>query len=280
MNRFTDTLYKEMQQSLQQAAMDTENLLRRAECSFRIAESFLVRLRDFMAAYSFSDEQEEVLFFKAVKPRFQKELFYWAEVMQVEAHQPVCGKRKIKHYLNGIQEGMAMFFCRHHFLHTYCRKGRTDKDTMLFLRHAECPDLFPEVMPDMDRTFSTQGSTMLARLMAMEEITQWLNAKLKVSNVSHTGKEQHGLTWTGSKAQLIELVYALESYGVFNNGKTNVKEVMEYLQSCFHVDRVSNFYGYFQSMRIRKKDRTPFLKGLMEHTLRRMDESDEFPRFA
>jgi RteC protein. len=67
---------------------------------------------------------------------------------------------------------------------------------------------------------------------------------------------------------------------VYSTRETNVKEVMSYFQSCFKVDKVANYYGYFQGMRIRKKDRTPFLNGLIEHTIRRMDESDEFPRFS
>lgn len=34
-------------------------------------------------------------------------------------------------------------------------------------------------------------------------------------------------------------------------------------------------YGYFQSLRIRKKDRSPLLKSIIDYIERRMDDSDE-----
>jgi len=39
------------------------------------------------------------------------------------------------------------------------------------------------------------------------------------------------LNWTGSKVALIELLYALHSEGVFNNGAADLKDLVEYFEN-------------------------------------------------
>lgn len=280
MKTFTDTLYKEMLETLKEAFLDSSSLLCKAERSYRIAETLILKLRDFIAEYAFQDKQEEIHFFKKVKPQFQKEVIYWSEIIQIEVNRPLPGSVEDKRYPKILLQGIEQYLTRNRWLYTYYRLGSTHEDELLFLREKAYGPFLPDGNIDADPIFSTTASSTLARILAMEEIAQWLNSQKADKGRLQPEEDGRKLTWTGSKAQLIELVYALESYGIFNNGKTNVKEVMEYFQLCFNVDKVSNYYGYFQTMRIRKKDRTPFLNGLVEHTIRRMDESDEFPRFS
>jgi hypothetical protein len=82
------------------------------------------------------------------------------------------------------------------------------------------------------------------------------------------------MKWTAPKAALIEIIYSLQSYGAFNNGSADVKEVATYLQEVFHVE-LGNYYNSFQEIRLRKKSRTVFLDQLTEKLLQRMDEADE-----
>ncbi len=280
MKIFTDTLNQKMHEAFQALKMDAGSFLHRAERSFQIAESHLLQLREFIAGYTFTDEEEEILFFKHIKPSFHKELLYWGEIIRIEAGWPSGSPGDIKRYQKQMLREINGFFARHQFLYEYYKLERSHMDNMLYLREANYTPLFPIDSSDLDRTFSTLPGNIRAAIMALEEVAVWLLNKREKQDSNLSAQESQALVWTGSKAQLIELVYALQSYGVFNHGKTNVKEVMAYMQHCFKVDKVANYYGYFQGMRIRKKDRTPFLNGLIEQTLRRMDESDEFPRFS
>lgn len=79
--------------------------------------------------------------------------------------------------------------------------------------------------------------------------------------------------WTDSKSALIELDYALHSRGAVNHGKSDVKMIISNMESLFNVE-VGNFYRTFQSVRIRKKNRTIFLDRLKESLEKRMDETD------
>jgi hypothetical protein len=70
----------------------------------------------------------------------------------------------------------------------------------------------------------------------------------------------------------------LKAAGVFNNGTASLKLIFDVLQKAFHV-KATHYYSYFQSMRIRKKNRTPGLDMIRELLIRDMDDSDENPRY-
>ena len=82
------------------------------------------------------------------------------------------------------------------------------------------------------------------------------------------------LNWTGSKASLIELIYALHYQAVFDNGNADIRLIAKYFESTFNVD-LGNFYQTYLELRTRKMNRTKFLDALREELIRRMDEQDE-----
>lgn len=82
------------------------------------------------------------------------------------------------------------------------------------------------------------------------------------------------LTWTESIVSLIELMYALQARGVFNNGTADLKEVAAFFEDTFGIE-LGQYHRTFLEIRIRKTGRTKFLDSLHESIIRRMDEADE-----
>ena len=82
------------------------------------------------------------------------------------------------------------------------------------------------------------------------------------------------LTWTAPKVYLIELIYALQGAGVFNNSVTDIKELTVFFEYTFSVE-LGNIYNSFSEMRLRKKSRSVFLDLLRDRFIQRMDEADE-----
>jgi len=80
--------------------------------------------------------------------------------------------------------------------------------------------------------------------------------------------------WTGSKVALIELIYALHTEGVFNQGASELKEVATFFEEAFEVD-LGQFNRTFLEIRARKSERTKFLNTLKEKLILRMDDADE-----
>ena len=80
------------------------------------------------------------------------------------------------------------------------------------------------------------------------------------------------LTWTGSKTDLIELIYALDTEGCFNNGKIPLIQIAAYFESIFNIDLGNNIARNFYDMRIRNQP-TPFLDRLREEIRKRMENT-------
>lgn len=70
----------------------------------------------------------------------------------------------------------------------------------------------------------------MAKILAHDLVQVYLEDKLlAITNKGIKEKSQHNhnakLTWTAPKVALIELLYALQSEKVFNNGTTDLKEI-------------------------------------------------------
>jgi hypothetical protein len=118
----------------------------------------------------------------------------------------------------------------------------------------------------------------VAKIMAHDLIQVYLEDKLLImdnkqpsekSQVNHKLKQN----WTGSKVALIELLYALHTEGVFNNGTSDLKEVAQYFESVFNVN-LGQYHRTFLEIRIRKSDQTKFLNVLKEKLIKRMENTD------
>ena len=86
------------------------------------------------------------------------------------------------------------------------------------------------------------------------------------------------LQWTKSKTALIELIYALQSYAVFDMGKTDIKAIATYFENVFEID-LGDFYHTYLEIRNRKINRkinrTKFIDSLKDAIRRKMDDQDE-----
>lgn len=95
-----------------------------------------------------------------------------------------------------------------------------------------------------------------------------------LNNISNKDLTDNSLNWTTSKTALTELIYALYSHGVFNNGNTDIKLITKTLESTFNIN-LGDFYHTYMELKARKINRTKFLDSLRENLLKKMDEEDE-----
>lgn len=277
---FANSLYQQMETELESIENGMDPLLQSMTQALACAVKYVDTVKKHLLDQPPENEAEEIYFFKEVKPKFNQWRVYYGERVAIMANEPPGGKQLTKYY-RGLIDYYHRYFSLQAFVYQYFKRGGTDMDHLYFVRGSSVQTALIPEMPEADPQFSTVGSYLFAKFMAFERLQKYLASELKssMSFIDAHGVPGNQLTWTASKAQFIELAYALQSTGVFNNGQADVKQVFEYLCECFNI-KVSNYYGYFQSMRIRKKDRTPFLKMLMDQTIRRMDESDEFPRYG
>jgi len=124
--------------------------------------------------------------------------------------------------------------------------GTTELDRCYFTREGST-----SFHINQDEKFKTFGDTIVARFLANElvkaHVTE-LMAKVK----SHlSGTETSGLQWTGSKTDLVELIYALQSADVLNKGKADIKLIATAFEAFLNID-LGRYYRVFQDITIRK----------------------------
>jgi hypothetical protein len=137
---------------------------------------------------------------------------------------------------------------------------------------------------ETDLDFTTFYDHKISKIIAFDFLSEFIKESInKLEQKNELRKinirDKGDLIWTGSKVSLVELLYALQSTGSFNNGSIGIKDLANELQSLFNVE-IGNYYRAFQEIRIRKSSRTSFMDQLKDRLIKRMDESDENPKFS
>jgi hypothetical protein len=244
--------------------------VKEAKGNMEVIRRLLHELRNLIEEYEFKSEAEEIRFFKEVKPLFSGSLLFWSRLFQLQLHQPVGGRGIIRKYWKSELHYLSRLFEQHIGFYEYLRSMDTDMDELYFLRNRRESEN-NSVSPDLNPRFTTAKDHLVAKILASDKLEQYIGQFLRGEvQVAPVQK----LQWTASKASLVELIYALQSGGVYNNGQSEIKEIAETFEQFFQVD-LGNYYHVFNEIRLRKKNRTSLLDQLREKVLQKMDALDE-----
>ncbi len=278
-----NNLFERLEEKLNLEAEQQENKVCMATRSVAAVVDSMSALKAYIKDYRFKNAEEEIQFFKRLKPKFSSQLIYFMKVQKIETERP-NGSHKVQcEYLNQELDRLKYFFDNNLAFYKYYRNDATHLDEKYFTRQPYDINLNldPHVF-DHDPNFSTSHDYKIARLLANEMLEGYLkDALADLEMQEHKSTEaialpKFKLSWTGSKAALIELLYSFHSVSAFNNGKAEIKHIAAYLEAVFDVD-LGNYYRTFQEIRIRKKNRTSFIDLLKNGLIGKMDEIDEFP---
>ena len=88
------------------------------------------------------------------------------------------------------------------------------------------------------------------------------------------------MRWTGSMAELVELIYGLDAMKLVNEGETGIKELLEGFCKVFGMEiKESQCYNTYADIKRRKNEsRTYFFDKAAEKLNRRMQEDEERER--
>ncbi|KAK6025578.1 RteC protein [Ostertagia ostertagi] len=251
-----------------------------AEQCYLAAEKSLKNLKVLFQKSELSPEQEQE-FFKKIKPWFLSQMIYYAEVYKMEANQPFGPKKQFRKFYIREQKKVSQFISEHQAFYSYHKSGRTGMDHEYFMRDPDKITSPDSAFIEVDETFSTYHSTLLSLLIGNERLNEFIEDKLEArSNFLEAPSFKSMLRWTGQKVKLIELGYALHAMGVCNEGKADIKQIMDGLEMLFNI-KLGNYYSVFlKKIRLRKKNMTIFLDELKASLLHRMDEQDANPRYS
>lgn len=236
----------------------------------------LDELRGKIIEYEFSSQEEEIVFFKELKPQVLSKQLYYNKIYCIESKFPTASNEAAKRYLNNQLHSLEYYFNRHLDFYQYYRSGSTVYDKFYFVRGNVDPKLCTESSRfNSDLKFSTVYDFKVAKIIANEMLRIYLNRRLRTIEdpALFVKTKKSRRTWTGQKNALIELGYSLYASGDIDHGNIDVKEIMDTLGEAFNVD-LGEYYRAYIALRERKKDRTAYLNSLIEKLTQKMDEDD------
>lgn len=259
---FTDKLLSQMRGQLQTISLESPDDLVRVVRSINVIEALLDNLKSFTHKYSFKSPSEEIEFFKEIKPAFLSQYFFHKKLIEIKVNEPTGFKEGLLEFYRIKLERIQIYTQNHMDFHLYCLSGSKHLDEQYFLRsHAY-------VEPQFDKTFSTGYDTILAKIISNELLREYL-----LTSIRKIKWGDAGLSWTGSKSALVELIYALHGVDVFNEGKADLKQIASAFESLFNIS-LGNYYRIFQEIQLRKNGRSNFLDSLKEKFIQRTVEKD------
>ncbi|WP_162127491.1 RteC domain-containing protein [Flavobacterium phycosphaerae] len=276
MKLVSESLMSELEHQLKIIHSKTEDPIQYAEQAIKIIITILEKLKTKFLNHQFENKAEEVDFFRNIKPRFAAKLIYYNEIYNIETAKPFGTRKAIrKHYKLELTK-LEKYGNENIEFYKYYRTGNNNLDKKYFIRGKhDLRHTLDSFYFQADQRFSTSHDYKVAKILANDNLKVYLEseiAKLDDKQVQSTFKKTQ--KWTGSKVALIELIYALHAEGVFNNGQSELKEVVKSFESAFGVE-LGQFHRVFLEIRARKSERTKFLNSLKEKLILRMDDADE-----
>ena len=274
MNTFyTETLHK-LETEINDLEIETDHSIQRIEAFIDIILKYLSEVKKYVLNRGFKNIGEEIHFFKYQKPTIVSKLIYYNAIYKIETKKPY-GSKPIKKYLNDELRKLKRYFDNNLEFYKYYRTNNSFIDDKLFVRGKYDIKLSLDTFYfEADHSFSTSHDYKVAKIIANDLIQVYLEDQLHNTAYRDKSTDLPKLNWTGSKTAMIELIYALYSQGVFDNGNADIKVIAKTFERTFNLD-LGDFYHTFMELKSRKINSTKFLDSLRDALIRKMDEQDE-----
>nr|WP_294928722.1 RteC domain-containing protein [uncultured Flavobacterium sp.] len=265
---------RNVEEKIIELTMEMENPILLAQEIIELLINNMADLKKFVAERGFNSTEEEIYFFKHLKPVILSKLIYHNAVYKIETKKPYGNGKAIKKYIDNELSKLKRYFDNNLDFYKYYRTNSTYLDHKYFVRGKHDIKLSLDTFYfEADHNFTTSHDYKVAKIIANDLIQVYLEDQLN-TRTPKKSFDDNPLKWTANKTALTELIYALYSQNVFNNGNADIKEIAKTFESIFNVD-LGDFYHTFMELKSRKINRTKFIDSLRDALIRKMDEQDE-----
>ena len=267
----------DLEENLSKTEEISDNVLDRAEYAIGHCNVALRSMRQLVLDQGFPKIEDEIHFFKHIKPNVCSKLLYYQAVFEIESNRMKSNTPWLKKYLTKRLNEALNYLDKNRIKVQYRRCGFKHWDEKYFTRKQNgVPVQVKNFHSLIDEDFYSWQDHTFSMIMANEMLINYLQKEIeKMDNHRIVSMEnsKSTLKWTGSKVALVELIYALHSSGTINSGNLGIKEVAMQFEETFNID-LKDYYRVFSEIKQRKVERTKFLDLLKSNLMRKMDESN------
>ena len=218
----------------------------------------------------FSTPNDEIDFFRKIKPQILGKLIYYNKVYRIESGCPVNNGRMYHDYFSNelqlLKQEYKDYICNSDF-YRYYKSGRTDRDHEFFrLGKLNLPIGLNSFVFEIDSQFSTYYDYKVSHIIANELLYTYLLSRITPDEIQVPFSAEAPATakdvfWTDSKNALIELIYALYVSGAISHGKIGIRKISLVFQILFRTP-LGDIHHAFHRMKDRAGSKTAFLDEL------------------
>jgi hypothetical protein len=249
-------LYSSMESALVQAELE-----RRPEQGYsaliKLVRKYISQLKA-ATEQPFLDEEEEIMYFRDIWPRFYAKLFYYQHINAFESDRERKSREKQLCLIHGVEEVISEFFAEHKEFWTYYR-GDAEVISHQFTRKHSRSCLYDPLSELLDRELATIAGYQAAWALAYKEFGDYLD-RLKASLANHGKKHWE---WRPGKTAAAEQIIAwVETGSIYLNGKlATISEIKADFEEHYNID-LTNFNNLVYASDVRKGDPAPYLNSL------------------
>ncbi|WP_313091736.1 MULTISPECIES: RteC domain-containing protein [Bacteroidota] len=276
MEKYYNECVQKLEEKIQELTIEVDNPILLPQEVVGLVIGCLSKLKEFVLKRGFKSTEEEIHFFKRLKPVILAKLIYYNAIYKIETKKPYGNGKAIKKYIDNELTKLKRYFDNNLEFYKYYRTNSTYLDEKYFVRGKYDVKLSLDTYYfETDHNFTTSHDYKVAKIIANDLIQVYLEDQLNNTN-KRMKSEKSQLNWTGSKTALTELIYALYAQGVFDNGNADIKAIAKVFEQMFNID-LGDFYHTFMELKARKINRTKFIDSLRDALIKKMDEQeDEF----
>lgn len=263
-------LLQEMTKSLQSIAGQEPLNLSKIKSSIDLVSDSLMKLKSYILTNPFPNDQEEINFFKKIKPQFDGNLIFYLMVLRLEQCMPISGSEgKHIRYEEELQK-LQYFYDQHSSFWIYYQLDHTHLDRQYFLRVRE-KDLYyvQEENIYYDHLTNAPMSAVISRFYAYELFREYISQSLTIKE--RPAKKSKTIFWKGPKVTWIEIGYACKEAGYFEEP---IETFFAIISEIFGV-KIDNHTRDWQDVLSRKTEVFAQLKFLMNMAQRRSDRLND-----
>ena len=275
---YKDALYSILKKE-QEISLESVHVIDESCRMTKFLQDLLSGMKNHVLEHHFIDENEEIEFFRIIKPQILGKLIYYNKMYRIETSCPVStGKMYYKYFSNELQQLKQEYkehICNSDF-YRYYRSGRTDRDHDFFkLGKINLNTGLNSFIFEVDTQFSTYYDYKVSCIIADELLYNYLIIKInpvdKPGMALQNAESTKDVFWTESKNAVIELIYALYASGAISNGKVGIRKISLIFQLLFRV-HLGDIHHAFHRMKDRAGNRALFLDQLKSSLEQYMDK--------
>lgn len=243
----------------------------------------LQELRICVRTYGFSTIENEIYFFKYIKPNVCGYLKFFVYIYKLELNFPIVSSRLKQKYLKNEMEKIEKNRARHVEFYRYYLNKETKLDHFYFVRNTDRIETILDTTHFFsDPEFSTSHDNLFSSFLKYEMLETHLQDILIIVKTEkkcrsiQTRKPDilQESNWTSSKTDLVELIYSLKAAAAVNNGNKELNRMVGAVEELFDLE-INNHYKIYQKIKYRSGNPTKFLDQLKTSLLNKIDTEDQ-----